>query len=166
MNIETKILMFYLSLSDLEKRKFEDIFDYKLKKILVNADLHSIMNYLNSLSHDRSNLYYDRSTLPPSEIDRDSAMMQIVRKIEDTTNSNASLARTIESLIGTKITRKEKRSKSELRGILIDGLMSAPRSQLLKIKNELIKKIQKTQVVPESESNLDKWFSIILENKQ
>jgi len=87
--------------------------------------------------------------------------MQLVRHIGRSAPSNVELARSIEGVISQTVSRPEKRSRYELQGMLLEALMSADREKLLRLRNE----IMHGRILGSNrtgDSNLDRWFSIIL----
>ncbi len=159
MDINTKILIFYLSLNDSEKRQFlNTIGDNNFRRLSKSANLDSIKKQLNSL--------LDKYEIKTDETDFDIAIMQVVRLIVKMARSNVELAKYIEYISGENVSRPEKRSKYELQGMLLGALEEAPRDKLYKMKNELFNRISFSKSYQENQSNLDKWFSIILKGSR
>jgi hypothetical protein len=156
MTIETKVLLFYLSLGENEKAKFEKLLGPAiLNKIFASADTQNLKSRILDMQPSAD------SNINRTEA-RDIAIMQLVRHIVTIASSNVQLAQTIESMVGKDIPRPEKRSKYELHGILLGELMEAPRSKLLQFRNELMHDISTAKDRSADKSNLQKWFSLIL----
>ena len=158
MKLETKLLNFYLSLDVKDQVRFRSLLGPKvLDKIVSPMSLEEAMQSLRAINRDNSNVSSDRE-------DYDIAIMQLVRYIVESAPSNVELAKSIEGVINETVSRAAKRSKYELQGKLLEALMNAGRDKLLMLRNEIMHgRILAT--TRDSESNLDKWFSIILGRK-
>jgi hypothetical protein len=154
MNTQTKVFLFYLSLDEFEKSEFKNLIgSNNFNKLVSQIDVTAIMNSIN------------RFQLPHRKIpsdDYDIAIMQVVKHIANVSESNIELAKSVEDIIGRRISRPGKRSKYELQGMLLEALMSAPRERLVRIRNQLIHRPPKSVADERNKTNLDRWFSIIL----
>lgn len=156
MKIETKLMILYLGLNKSEKKKFESVIGRNIfEKIRSGADFKTLSNEM-----ERLNLGGLGRSTKAEEFDI--AVMQVVRHIVKYSTSNIELAEAIENISGKRITRPEKRSKAELQGILLEGLLNATDKSLVTMRNELINKVAYYDDREENGTNLDKWFSIIL----
>ncbi len=156
MNLSTRIFLFYIVLNDTEKKAFKSIIGVNnFERIRAQVDLSSIKNLI---SEPPPSATPQKSSI---DEDYDIAIMQVVRHMVNTSDSNIELAKSIEEIMGKSITRQPKRSKYELQGMLLEALINAPQEKLIRIRNKLANKIQKNKH-PDTQTNLDKWFSIIL----
>lgn len=156
MNLSTRIFLFYIALNDSEKRAFKSIIGVNnFNRIRAQVDLSSIKNLIGETS---TSAIPEKSSVGE---DYDIAIMQVVRHMVNTSESNIELAKSIEEIMGKSITRQPKRSKYELQGMLLEALINAPQDKLIRIRNKLANKIPKNKH-PDTQTNLDKWFSIIL----
>jgi len=156
MNLSTRIFLFYIALNDAEKKAFKSIIGVNnFERIRAQVNLSSIKNLISEPPPP--------TTPQKSSIDEDYdiAIMQVVRHMVNTSESNIELAKSIEEIMGTSITRQPKRSKYELQGMLLEALINAPQEKLIRIRNKLANKIPKNKH-PDTQTNLNKWFSIIL----
>jgi len=155
MKLETKLLMFYLSLEEKEQIKFRSLLGPKvLDKIISPIYVEEATLSLNAMTKNNVKVPLDVETY-------DIAVMQLVRHIVESAPSNIELAKSITEITNQKVTRPEKRSNYELQGMLLAALMNASKAVLLKLRNEILHgNLLATN--KESESNLEKWFSIIL----
>lgn len=158
MKIETKLLNFYLSLEEEDQVRFRSLLGPRVfNKIVSPVSLREATQSLRAMHFNDSSIASDRE-------DYDIAIMQLVRHIVDSAPSNVELAKSIEGVSNEYVSRAAKRSKYELQGKLLEALMNADRSKLLMLRNEIMHgRILET--TKDSESNLDKWFSIILGRK-
>jgi len=156
MNLSTKVLLFYFILNDNEKREFKNLIGAKrFDKIWAQIDLSSLKSLIGQTTASTVS-----QKISASE-DYDIAIMQVVRHMVNTTESNIELAKSIEDITGKSITRQPKRSKYELQGMLLEALINAPNEKLIAIRNKLANKLSKSKY-QDTQTNLDKWFSIIL----
>jgi len=156
MKLESKLVVFYLGLNKSEKKKFQSIVGVRnFERICSKADFKEFNDEINKLNLPDSL----RSTKGG---DFDLAIMQVVRHIVESSSSNIEIAESIENISGKKITRPEKRSKTELQGILLEELLNAPKRKLVVMRDELLNKVAWDNKRKENGTNLDRWFSIIL----
>ena len=156
MNLSTRIFLFYITLNDAEKKAFRSIIGVNnFERIRAQVDLSLIQNLI---SRTPTSPTPQKTSI---DEDYDIAIMQVVRHMVNTSESNIELAKSIEEIMDKSITRQPKRSKYELQGILLEALINAPQDKLIRIRNKLANKIPKNKH-PETQTNLDKWFSIIL----
>jgi len=156
MKIETKLMVFYIGLNKSERKKFESIVGKNnFEKIRSGADFKTLANEIEKL-----NLV--GLLLSTKDENFDIAVMQVVRHIVKYSNSNIELAKSIDNISGKRITRPEKRTRTELQGILLEELLNARKESLILIRNELMNKVASDGERNEEGTNLDKWFSIIL----
>ncbi|MEN6375201.1 MAG: hypothetical protein ABFD75_10550 [Smithella sp.] len=155
MKLETKLLIFYLSLEEKEQINFRSLLGPRvIDKIISPTFLEEATLSLRAIAKKNVKIPLDFETY-------DIAVMQLVRHIVESSPSNVELAKSITEITNQKVTRPEKRSNYELQGMLLAALMNASRDDLLKLRNEIMQgKLLATN--KESESNLEKWFSIIL----
>lgn len=158
MKLETKLLIFYLSLEEKEQISFRLLLGPKiLDKITSTTHIEEATQLLNAAGTKKTKNKIDYETY-------DIAIMQLVRHIVASAPSNVYLANSIAEITNQKVSRPEKRSKYELQGMLLAALMNASRDDLLKLRNEIAHgTVLTTDKV--RESNLEKWFSIILGEK-
>jgi hypothetical protein len=156
MNLSTRIFLFYIALNDTEKKAFKSIIGVNnFDRIRAQVDLSPIKNLV---SETPTSATPQKASIGE---DYDIAIMQVVRHMVNTSESNIELAKSIEDIMGKSITRQPKRSKYELQGMLLEALINAPEDKLIRIRNKLANKIPKNKH-PDTQTNLDKWFSIIL----
>ena len=156
MNLSTRIFLFYIVLNDTEKKAFKSIIGVNnFERIRAQVDLSLIQNLI---SRTPTSPTPQKTSI---DEDYDIAIMQVVRHMVNTSESNIELAKSIEEIMDKSITRQPKRSKYELQGILLEALINAPQDKLIRIRNKLANKIPNNRH-PEAQTNLDKWFSIIL----
>lgn len=156
MNLPTKIFLFYSALDENEKKGFKNLIGVQnFDRICAQLDLSSIRNLIKETTTPTAP--QETST---SE-DYDIAIMQVVRHIVNTSESNIELAKSIEDIMGKPITRQPKRSKYELQGMLLEALVNAPKEKLIRIRNRLASKLPRNKH-RDTQTNLDKWFSIIV----
>jgi hypothetical protein len=159
MKLQSRLFLFYLTLSDSDKNSFRSLFGPKLFDKLTSEE-----NLL-EINRDIASEYGAKGLPDIKPIDYDIAIMQLVRHLVENAPSNIELATSIESIIGKSVSRPEKRSKYELQGKLLEALMNAPRDKIIRLRNELAH----SQVIGRDsgkDSSLDKWFSIILGAKK
>ena len=160
MKLETKLLLFYLTMDDKEKSRFKSLIGPRaFEKMLSPISMDEVGSVFSRLGRPTKSI--DR----PAPLDFDIAIMQLVRHIVERAPSNIELANSIEEVVGHKVSRPEKRSKYELQGMLLEALMSAPKERLLNLRKQLAHGHILGKGV-EQDSNLDRWFSIILGNRK
>jgi hypothetical protein len=156
MNLSTKIFLFYIALNDAERKTFKSIIGLNtFDRIRAQVDLSSIKNLISETSS------FSTPQKTSLDEDYDIAIMQVVRHMVNTSESNIELAKSIEEITGRSITRQPKRSKYELQGMLLGALINAPQEKLIRMRDKLTNRIPKNKH-PDTQTNLDKWFSIIL----
>ncbi len=162
-SLETKIVLFYLSLDEMEKTKFLSLLNYEnLRGNISKNELMRLKNQLNDIDNLIGSKRFSSKPEQPASADFDIAVMQVVRYIVNMSESNLDLAKYIEEIFAQRISRPDKRSKYELQGMLLGALMDAPKQKLRDIKNKIMFKTAVNKGGRESKTNLDKWFSIIL----
>ncbi|MGD0022317.1 MAG: hypothetical protein ABSC54_08450 [Smithellaceae bacterium] len=155
MKLETKLLNFYLGLEERDRVRFRSLLGPTVfRKIVSPMSMEEAVQSLHAIDRENPNISSNRENY-------DIAIMQLVRHLVKSAPSNVELARSIEGVIDETVSRAAKRSKYELQGKLLEALMKADRNKLLMLRN----KIMNTRMLArttDSESNLEKWFSIIL----
>jgi len=156
MNLFTKIFLFYIALDDSEKKAFKGFIGANnFDKIWAQVDLSSIKDLVSETKG------YTNQPKTSMEEDYDIAIMQVVKHMVNTSESNIELANSIEDIMSKHITRKPKRSKYELQGMLLEALINAPKEKLTRIRDKLTNKLSKNKHL-DTQTSLDRWFSIIL----
>lgn len=155
MNLPTKIFLFYAALDDNEKKGFKNTIGIQnFDRIWAQLELSSLKNLID-------NRVAQETAQKITPEDYDIAIMQVVRHMVNTSESNIELAKSIEDITGKHITRQPKRSQYELQGMLLEALINAPKDKLIRMRNKLANKLPKNKYQA-GQTNLDKWFSIIL----
>jgi hypothetical protein len=159
MKIQSKLLLFYLTLEENEKKYFRSLIGPKVFGKMVSAE------GIAEINAGIANAYGSAGLIENKPADYDIAIMQLVRHLVENAPSNIELAKSMEEIINKSVSRPEKRSKYELQGMLLEALMNAPREKLIKLRNELAHGNILGKDAGQ-DSSLDKWFSIILGNRK
>lgn len=162
MKFEAKLLFFYLSLDEREQVRFRSLLGPKIIDTITSSNyLREAIQSMENVAHApiKNTSSWDNNFIE----DYDIAVMQLVRYIGQSAPSNIELAESVSKVIGKHISRAGKRSRYELQGMLLEALMNAKRDTLINLRNEMIHgNILGSH--GREDSNLDRWFSIILDN--
>lgn len=156
MNLEKKILLFYLGLDESDREK--------LKAYLTPKKLQQVFTYATEVSDDLSLLSAEKVSVKEAKAqEKDLALMHIIRYLIQSNKSNVELAEAIENYTNEKVSRPEKRGRYELKGKLLEFLLTANDKDLMNIRNALVHMdIKAKEPSNISDTNLAKWFDIIL----
>jgi len=160
MNIQSKFLLFYIALSASERQKLQILIGPSLLySIASQSDISEAIEQ----SLEELGTTISRKSAQTSEVD--AALIQIVRHIIRMSESNLQMSKAIEGITGRLISRPEKRSQYELKGLLLEALLGASSEEMRSIRNHLVHRQSGSKKPSPERSNLERWFNIILEQK-
>ena len=158
MNLEKKLLLFYLGLDNFERKNFKSYVSPRKFEQLF-ATIHELSSDIDSLGAPRG------SSKNIKNQEKDLALMQIMKYLINSNKSNVDFAEAIQDLTNEKVSRPEKRGRYELKGMLLEYLLTAKNEDLMSIRNALVHLDRKEkESTTNVDTNLEKWFNIILAN--